>query len=74
MRVRLEELMRRHLRSEKSPKTHQSFLGFRDWSKSIGGGGPEQRGGGSGGFEPCARGGSGNFKLPLGGWSPYFIT
>ena len=47
---------------------------FRDWSKSIGGGGPEQRGGGSWGFEPCARGGSGNFQLPLGGGSPYFIT
>ena len=35
---------------------------FRDWSKSIGGGGPEQRGVGS-----C------NFQLPLGGGSPNFI-
>ena len=25
-------------------------------------------------FEPCARGGSCNFQLPLGGGSPYFIT
>ena len=53
-------------------------LGFfyrliRDWSKSIGEGGPEQRGGGSWGFEPCARGGSCNFQLPLGGGSPYFL-
>ena len=39
-----------------------------------GGGGPEQRGGGSCGFEPCARGGSAIFQLPLGGGSPYFIT
>ena len=46
----------------------------RDWSKSMGGGGgPEQRGGGSWGFEPCARGGSCNFQLPLGGGSPYFL-
>ena len=37
--------------------------GLRDWSTSIGGGGPEQRGGGSWGFEPCARGGSCNFQL-----------
>ena len=34
----------------------------------------EQRGGGSWGFEPCTRGGSCNFQLPLGGGSPYFIT
>ena len=46
---------------------------FRDWSKSIEGGGPEQREGGSWGFEPCARGGSCNFQLPLGGGSPYFL-
>ena len=47
---------------------------IRDWSKSIGGGGgPEQRGGGSWGFEPCARGGSCNFQLPSGGGSPYFL-
>ena len=39
-----------------------------------GGGWPEHRGGGSCGFEPCARGGSCNFQLPLGGGSPYFIT
>ena len=45
---------------------------LRDWSKSIGGGGPEHRGGGSWGFEPCARGGSCKFQLPLGGGSPYF--
>ena len=45
-----------------------------DWSKSIGEGGPEQRGGGSWGFEPSAKGGSCNFQLPLGGGSPYFIT
>ena len=38
-----------------------------------GGGGPEQRGGGSLGFEPCARGGSCNFQLPLRGGSPYFL-
>ena len=37
------------------------------------GGGAEQRGGGSCGFEPCARGGSCNFQLPLGGGSPYFL-
>ena len=42
--------------------------------KKYRGGGPEQRGGGSWGFEPCARGGSCNFELPLGGGSPYFIT
>ena len=46
----------------------------RDWSKSIGGGGPEQRRGGSRGFEPCRRGESCNFQLSLGGGSPYFIT
>ena len=33
----------------------------RDWSKSIGGGGLEQRGGGSSVFEPLVRGGSCNF-------------
>ena len=38
-----------------------------------GGGGPEQRGGGAWGFEPCARGGSCNFRLPSGGGSPYFL-
>ena len=42
--------------------------------QKVWGGGPEQRGGGSWGFEPCARGGSGNFQLPLGGGSLYFIT
>ena len=48
---------------------------IRDWSKSIGGGGgPEQRAGGLRGFEPCARGGSCNLQLPLGGGSLYFIT
>ena len=31
-----------------------------------GGGGPAHRGGGLWGFEPCARGGSCNFQLPLG--------
>ena len=44
-----------------------------DWSKSIGGGGTEQRGGGSWGFELCERGGSCNFQLPLRGGSPYFL-
>ena len=41
---------------------NQSMV-FRDWSKSIGGGGvgPEQRGGGSSVFEPLVRGGSCNF-------------
>ena len=47
---------------------------IRDWSKSIGGGGPEQRGGWSRGFDPLQRGGSCNFQLPLGGGSPHFIT
>ena len=42
--------------------------------KYSGGGGPEQRGGGSWGFERCARGGSCNFQLPLGGGSCYFIA
>ena len=42
--------------------------------KKYGGGGPEKRGGGSWGFEPCARGGSCNLQLPLRGGSPYFIT
>ena len=46
---------------------------IRDWSKSIGGGGPEQRRGGSWDFEPCARGGSSNFQLLLEGGSPYFL-
>ena len=39
---------------------------IRDWSKSIGWGGPEQRGGGSSVFEPLVRGGSFNFQLPMG--------
>ena len=56
------------------PTLYPAYKVVRDWSKSIGGGGPEQRGGGSRGFEPCARGGSCNFQLPLGGGSPYFIT
>ena len=44
-------------------------------AKKYGGGaGPEQRRGGSGGFEPCARGGSCNFQLPLVVGSLYFIT
>ena len=34
---------------------------LRDWSKSIGRGGPEQRGGGSSVFEPLVKGGSCNF-------------
>ena len=42
--------------------------------KVWGGGGPEQRAGGLRGFEPCARGGSCNLQLPLGGGSLYFIT
>ena len=36
-------------------------------SKSIGWGGPERRRGGSSVFAPCARGGSINFQLTLGG-------
>ena len=46
-----------------------SFL--RDWSKSIGWGGPSV-------FEPLLRGGSCNFQLPFGGGgsggSSYFLT
>ena len=42
--------------------------------KKYGGGGPEQRGGGSWGVEPCARGGSCNFQLPLRGWVTLFFT
>ena len=42
--------------------------------KKVWGGGGLQRGGGSLGFEPCARGGSCNLQLPLGGGSSYFIT
>ena len=45
---------------------------IRDWTKSIRGGGPEQRGGGSSVFEPFTRGGSFNFQLPWGGGSSYF--
>ena len=58
-------------------ETHVHMIGF---NKGLvkkyggGGGGPEQRGDGSSGIEPCARGGSCNFQLPLGGGSPYFIT
>ena len=49
---------------------------FRDWSKSIGGGGVDRSREGVGhdpGFESCARGGLCNFQLPLGGGSPYFL-
>ena len=46
---------------------------LRDWSKSIGVGGPEQRGGGSSVFEPLVRGGSFNFQLPLRGGSSCFF-
>ena len=53
-----------------SEQQHNQDL--RDWSKSIGGGGPEQSGGGSWGFEPCERGGSCNFQLPLRGGHPIF--
>ena len=49
------------------------ILNIRDWSKSKGGGGPEQRVGGSSVFEPLARGGSCNFKLPVGMGHPVFI-
>ena len=45
-----------------------------DWSKSIGGGGPELREGGSSVFASCARGGLNNFQLSGGrGGSSYFI-
>ena len=47
---------------------------FRDWSKSIGWGVPEQRGDGSSVFEPLVRGGSFNFQLPMGGGLSYFRT
>ena len=39
-----------------------------------GGGGAEAERGGSGCFEPCARGGLYNSQLPLGVGLPYFIT
>ena len=43
-----------------------------DWSKSVGWGAPEQRGGGLSVFEPLAGGGSCNFQLPMGvGHSTY---
>ena len=45
---------------------------FRDWSKIIGWGGPEQRGAGSSVFEPLVRGGSCSFQLPMDGGSSYF--
>ena len=54
--------------------SHVCEKGSKGLVKKYRGGGPEQRGGGSSGFEPCARGGSCNFQLPLGGGSPYFIT
>ena len=38
-----------------------------------GSGGPKQRGGGSWGFEPCARGGLCNFQLPLGVGHPILL-
>ena len=71
-------LNRNHLGSDNGEIILLSlFKGFehfqlRNWSKSIGGGGPEQRGGESWGFEPCERGGSCSFQLPLRGGSPYF--
>ena len=44
--------------------------------KVWGGGrvGRSREGMGHQGFEPCARGGSCNFQLSIGGGSPYFIT
>ena len=45
---------------------------IRDWSKSIGEGGLEQKGGGSSVFEPLARGGSFYCQRPIGGGSSYF--
>ena len=51
-----------------SKKKHILSVSVRDWSKSIwgGGGGLEQREGGSSVFEPLVRGGSFNFQLPMG--------
>ena len=46
---------------------------IRDWSKSIGWGGLEERGGGLSVFEPLVRGGSCNFHLSMGGRSSYFL-
>ena len=57
------------IRKRKSP----GLFWIRDWSKSIGGGGPEQRRGGSSVFEPLVRGGSFNFQLPLRGGSSFFL-
>ena len=48
--------------------TNKLYLPKNGWG---GGGGPAQRGGGLWGFEPCARGGSCNFQLPL-GWVTLF--
>ena len=50
------------------PPTKSSLQvpGIRDWSKSIGWGGPEKRGGGPSIFEPLVRDGSCNFQLTMG--------
>ena len=50
----------------------EEFIEVRDWSKSIGWAGPEQRGGGSSVFRPLVRGGSRNFQLPIGVGHPIF--
>ena len=59
--------------SQVTPKRNYCLV--RDWSKSIGWGGPEQRGGGLAVFDPLVRpDGSCNFQLPIGSGSFYLLS
>ena len=49
-----------------SSRRQNDVFSIRDWSDSLGWGGPEHRGGGSSDFEPLVRGGSCSFQLPPG--------